>query len=174
MIWRLLNSGSLVNQQHIIYHPSFTFELNRLFYIFRLLNSKVEQTVSSSPFFKTIMLIFLIYIFTNSNAFPLILKIQRLYLTTIFLIYYNIREMVQLPTRIPKCLGNEIDVPNLFSTSNPSPYSVKLFLLCVPSIPFLILVMSFSCKKSSSLGMEKFLAYWCFNLVELWVQLPLH
>src|ERR1700755_1828183 len=69
-----------------------------------------------------------------------------------FAIQNNLEQLVQLPTRIPDRLGDESNMLDIFLTSYPFPYTVKLFPPLGSSDHLLI---SVSCSISSSLLQER-------------------
>ncbi|KAL7640560.1 UNVERIFIED_CONTAM: hypothetical protein RMT77_008835 [Armadillidium vulgare] len=114
------------------------------------LNSKIEHILSSSPFSEII-------IFGDFNVH------HRQWLSSSsqdpagelafqFSIQNNLEQLVHLPTRITDRLGDEPNILDLFLTSNPSPYTVKLFPPLGSSDHLLI---SVSCPVSSSLPQER-------------------
>ena len=56
-------------------------------------------------------------------------------------IYNNLKQLVQLPTRVPDRIGDKPNTLDLFMTSNASTYSVKLFPPLGPPISFLFLFL---------------------------------
>src|ERR1700755_888472 len=117
---------------------------------FDYLNSKIEHILSSSPFSEIIIL-------GDFNVH------HRQWLSSsshdtagerafIFSIQNDLEQLVQLPTRIPDRLGDEPNILDLFLTSNPSPYTVKLFPPLGSSDHLLISVSS---SISSSLPQER-------------------
>ncbi|KAL7636546.1 UNVERIFIED_CONTAM: hypothetical protein RMT77_013321 [Armadillidium vulgare] len=117
---------------------------------FDYLNSKIEHILSSSPFSEIIVLgdfnvhhrQWLSYS-SHDPAGELAYN---------FSIQNNLEQLVQLPTRIPDRLGDEPNILDLFLTSYPSPYTVKLFPPLGSSDHLLI---SVSCPVSSSLPQER-------------------
>src|ERR1700755_3139959 len=69
-----------------------------------------------------------------------------------FSIQNNLEQLVQPPTRIPDRLGDEPNMLDLFLTSYPSPYTIKLFPPLGSSDHLLISVSYFV---SSSLSQER-------------------
>ncbi|KAL7641293.1 UNVERIFIED_CONTAM: hypothetical protein RMT77_008431 [Armadillidium vulgare] len=117
---------------------------------FDYLNSKIEHILSSSPFSEIIILgdfnVHHRQWLSSSSQDPAgELAFQ-------FSIHNNLEQLVQLPTRIPDRLGDEPNILDLFLTSNPSPYTVKLFPPLGSSDHLLI---SVSCPVSSSLPQER-------------------
>ena len=117
---------------------------------FDYLNSKIEHILSSSPFSEIIIL-------GDFNVH------HRQWLSSSshdtagerafhFAIQNDLEQLVQLTTRIPDRLGDEPNILDLFLTSNPSPYTVKLFPPLCSSDHLLI---SVSCSVSSSLPQER-------------------
>ncbi|KAL7643214.1 UNVERIFIED_CONTAM: hypothetical protein RMT77_006505 [Armadillidium vulgare] len=117
---------------------------------FDYLNSKIEHILSSSPFSEIIIL-------GDFNVH------HRQWLSSSshdtagerafhFAIQNDLEQLVQLPTRIPDRLGDEPNILDLFLTSNPSPYTVKLFPPLGSSDHLLISVSS---SISSSLPQER-------------------
>ena len=117
---------------------------------FHYLNSKIEHILSSSPFSEIIILgDFNVHhrqwLSSSSHDPAGELAFQ-------FSIQNNLEQLVHLPTRIPDRLGDEPNILDLFLTSNPSPYTVKLFPPLGSSDHLLI---SVSCPVSSSLPQER-------------------
>ncbi|KAL7629919.1 UNVERIFIED_CONTAM: hypothetical protein RMT77_019962 [Armadillidium vulgare] len=117
---------------------------------FDYLNSKIEHILSSSPFSEIIILgdfnVHHRQWLSSSSHDP------AGELAFNFSIHNNLEQLVHLPTRIPDRLGDEPNILDLFLTSNPSPYTVKLFPPLVSSDHLLI---SVSCPVSSSLPQER-------------------
>src|ERR1700755_1097024 len=117
---------------------------------FDYLNSKIEHILSSSPFSEIIILgDFNVHhrqwLSSSSHDPAGELAFQ-------FSIQNNFEQLVHLPTRIPDRLGDEPNILDLFLTSYPSPYTVKLFPPLGSSDHLLI---SVSCPVSSSLPQER-------------------
>src|SRR6201990_2101591 len=92
---------------------------------FEYLNSKIEYILSSSPFSEIIILgDFNVHQFQWLSFSSHDTAGERAFL---FSIQNDLEQLVQLPTRIPDRLGDEPNILDLFLTSNPSPYTVKLF-----------------------------------------------
>ncbi|KAL7647126.1 UNVERIFIED_CONTAM: hypothetical protein RMT77_002384 [Armadillidium vulgare] len=114
------------------------------------LNSKIEHILSSSPFSEIIVLgdfnVHHRQWLSSSSHDP------AGELAFNFSIQNNLEQLVQLPTRISDRLGDEPNILDLFLTSYPSPYSVKLYPPLGSSDHLLI---SVSCSVSSGLPQER-------------------
>jgi exonuclease III len=117
---------------------------------FNYLNSKIEHILSLSPFSEIIILgDFNVHHrqWLSSSS-----QDQAGELAFDFSIHNCLEQLVQLPTRIPDRIGDKPNILDLFMTSNPSPYSVKLFPPLGSSDHLLISVSS---PISSSLPQER-------------------
>src|ERR1700755_643843 len=92
---------------------------------FDYLNSKIEHILSSSPFSEIIVLGDFNVHHRQWLSFSSHDPAGELAFN--FSIQNNLEQLVQLPTRIPDRLGNEPYLIDLFLTSYPSPYTVKLY-----------------------------------------------
>src|SRR6201990_1347100 len=117
---------------------------------FDYLNSKIEPILSSSPFSEIIVLgefhVHHRHWLSSSYHDP------AGELAFNFSIQNNLEQLVLLPTRIPDRLGDEPNILDLFLTSYPSPYTVKLYPPLGSSDHLLI---SVSCSVSSGLPQER-------------------
>src|ERR1044072_8788932 len=92
---------------------------------FDYLNSKIEHILSSSPFSEIIILCdFNVHhrqwLSSSSHDPAGEFAFQ-------FSIQNNLEQLVHFPTHIPDRLGDEPNILDLFLTSYPSPYAIKLF-----------------------------------------------
>src|SRR6201990_3728003 len=131
LIWSLLNSLLYgLSSLAILLLNLFVLSIYLLILLtikkfFDYLNSKIEHILSSSPFSEIIIL-------GDFNVH------HRQWLSSIshdpagelafnFSIQNNLEQLVHLSTRILDRLGDEPNIIDLFLTSNPSPYTFKLF-----------------------------------------------
>jgi hypothetical protein len=117
---------------------------------FDYLNSKIEHILSHSPFPEIIILgDFNVHhrhwLCSSSHDLAGELPFD-------FSIHNNLEQLVQFPTRIPDRIGDSSNILDLFMTSNPSPYSAKLF---PPLGSSDYLLISVSSPISSSLPQER-------------------
>ena len=99
---------------------------------FDYLNSKIEDILSLSPFSEIIIGDFIVHHLQWLSSSSHNTAGERAFH---FAIQNDLEQLLKLPTRIPDRLGDEPNILDLFLTSNPSPYTVKLF----PPIIFLSL-----------------------------------
>ena len=146
-LWLKLSCNSTTKFICSVYLSSNSTDYNKFF---DYLNSEIEDILSSSPFSEIIT--FGAFNVHHRQWLSFSFHDPAGELAFNFSIQNNLEQLVHLPTRIPDRLGDELNILDLFLTSYPSPYTVKLF----PSLGSSDhLFNSVSCSVSSSLPQER-------------------